>query len=336
MKLFKYIGLTLAACSCLQFASAQQAAKLKAYVQVPGGKPAPMELERGDGKGSFFYMVKGTDQLMTASAASCKLFYIITPAEMGNALRDYYGGETAEARKQFAAIKKKYAAFAGLPGSPCTQSALHELTCAVRMLDFPAVKTLAASIPGVDSLQGSDAARVAAAKIAGMITDTPDSLAAIQGAIDALKKDSKLYRDVDTEAYSWLCYALGRAHAAQVPAEQLSGTIADDKKKAASDAVDCYCQAVMSSHGAQKSLPADALNRALGLLWAMPGVKEAAAKSPAPMDKAAWAKAPADLKDAAAMARYFKMMYDSENAGELVNKIDAYYFNAKEGTGKGD
>ena len=70
MKLIKYIGLTLAAFSCMQFATAQQAAKLKAYVQVPGGKPTQMVLERGDDSGNFYYLQKGTDQLMSASASA--------------------------------------------------------------------------------------------------------------------------------------------------------------------------------------------------------------------------------------------------------------------------
>lgn len=337
MKLIKYIGLTLAAFSCMQFATAQQAAKLKAYVQVPGGKPTQMVLERGDDSGNFYYLQKGTDQLMSASASACKLFYIITPTEMGAALSDYYGGESADARKQFAAVKKKYSAYAGLPGSPCTMSALYEMTCAVRMLDFAGAKTLAASLPGVGSLQGSDAARHAAAGIIGLTTDAPDSLAKVQAAIDELKKNSKVYRDLDTESYGWLCYALGRAYAAQVPADQLGGTIAADKVKAASDAVDSYCQSVMVMHGAQKTLPADALNRALALLWAMPGVKEYAAKVTPPLDKHKWNAAPADFRDAAAMARYIKMLYpaaDGAPANELVEKVDAYYFNALKGTTK--
>ena len=72
MKLFKNIAFALAAVSCVQFAAAQQAPKLNAYVALPGGAAGLLELERGDGNGSFFYMQKGTDQLMQAKAsASC-------------------------------------------------------------------------------------------------------------------------------------------------------------------------------------------------------------------------------------------------------------------------
>jgi hypothetical protein len=262
------------------------------------------------------------------------MFYIQTPADMANALRDYYGGDYAAARKSFAAIKKKYAAFAGLPGSPCTVAALHELTCAVRMLDFAAAKELADSIPGVSVLTGADAARVAAAKVAGMINDQPDSFPGIKEAVEAAMKAHG--RNLDSEANGWLRYALARGAAAMVPAEQIQGTIAEDKVKAASVAVDFYCQAVMSMHGTQKAVPADALNRALALLWAMPGVKEYAANVSKPVDKVGWNKAPADFRDAAAMAHYIKTMYpapaDAPNA--LADQLDAYFYNAKQGTSK--
>lgn len=334
MKSLKHIGFALAAFSCVQFAAAQQPVKLSAYVQVPGGKPAQMELERGDGNGTFFYLQKGTDQLMQAKASTCKLFYIQTPADMADALRDYYGGDYADARKGFAAAKKKYASFAGLPGSPCTMSALYELTCAIRMVDIAAVKGLAGSVPGDSALQGSDAARLAAAKVVGLINDKPDSFAPIKAGVEEVLKEHN--RNLDSESNGWLRYALGRAAAAQVPAEQLQGTIAEDKVKAASAAVDFYCQAVMSMHGSQKALPMDALNRAMALLWAMPGVKDYAAKVSSPMTKQGWNAAPADFRDAVAMAHYMKTIYPTETPNELADKLDAYFFNAKKGVKKGD
>ena len=100
--------------------------------------------------------------------------------------------------------------------------------------------------------------------------------------------------------------------------------------------VDKLCQAVISMHGAQKGMPVDALDRALKLLWAMPGVQDAAAKAAKPMDKKAWGKAPADFRDAVALAHYMKTLYpapaDAPNA--LADQLDAYYFNAKKGAKK--
>ena len=335
MKSFNYIGFALAALSGMQFATAQEAAKLTAYAALPGAGATQLVLERGDGNGSFFYLQKGTDQLMQAKASTLKMFYIQTPADMANALRDYYGGEYADARKDFAKIKKKYAAFAGLPGSPGTLAGLYETICAVRMCDVAAVKALADSVQGTSALTAADEAKLAAAKVVGMINDKPDSFASIKEAVEAAMKEHG--RNLDSEANGWLRYALARAAAAQVPADQLQGTIAEDKVKAASAAVDFYCQAVMSMHGSQKVLPADALNRAMTLLWAMHGVKEYAAKSPKPMEKTVWNAAPADFRDAVAMARYMKTMYpapaDAPNA--LADQLDAYYFNAKKGTKKG-
>ena len=339
MKLFKNIGFALAAFSCVQIAAAQQAPaanKLSAYVAIPGAGTGLMQLERSDGNGSFFYLQKGTDQLMQAKASACKLFYIQTPADMAAALRLFYDGDYAAARKAFASVKKKYADYAGLPGSPCTMSALHEMTCAVRMVDIAAAKALSASIPGESSLNAVELGRLDAARVVGMITDQPDSFAPIKEAVEAAMK--KHGRNLDSESNGWLRYALARAAAAQVPADQLQGTIAEDKVKAASVAVDFYCQAVMSMHGSHKTLPADALNRALALLWAMPGVKDYAAKAPKPMDKTQWNAAPRDFREAASMARYIKTLYPAEGnaADSLVDKVDAFYFNAKKGAKKGE
>jgi hypothetical protein len=338
MKPLKYIGLALAAFSCAQLAVAQEAPKLQAYVVVPGSKKVEaLKIERGDGNGAFYYLQKGTDQLLSAPASSCKVFYLVPPAEMTSALNDYYGGETADARKAFASIKKKYAAFAGLPGSPATQAALNEMTCAARMCDLPAVKTLAAEIPGAKALNACETARVAAAKVLGESGDTPDAQAKVKAALDELSKDKATLRNMDTESYGWLCYAEARAMAAQIPADQLAATIAADKAKIASEAVDKYCQAVMSMHGAHKGMPADALNRAMTILWAMPGVKDEAAKAAKPMDKKAWAKANADFREAVAMAHYLKTLYPptAKEPNALADQLDAYYCNALEGVKKG-
>lgn len=333
MKLFKTIGFALASLSCVTFAEAQEAPKLSAYVSIPGAGTGLLELVRSDGNGTFFYMQKGTDQLMQAKATSCKLFYIQTPPEMAAALREFYGGEFAPARKAFASVKKKYADFAGLPGSPCTMAALHELTCAVRLLDIAGVAKLGASVPGESALNVTELARVDAARVVGLVTDQPDSFAAIKTAVEeAMKKHG---RNMDSESNGWMRYALGRGAAAQVPADQLQATIAEDKVKAASVAVDFYCQAAMSIHGANKEVPADALNRALTLLWAMPGVKEYAGSVTQPMNKTQWNKAPRDFREAVAMARYIKTMYpETAAANPLVDQADAYYFNQKQGSKK--
>ena len=82
MKSFNYIGFALAALSGMQLATAQEAAKLTAYAALPGAGATQLVLERGDGNGSFFYLQKGTDQLMQAKASTLKMFYIQTPADM--------------------------------------------------------------------------------------------------------------------------------------------------------------------------------------------------------------------------------------------------------------
>lgn len=327
MKLFKIVGFALAALSCVHFAEAQQAAKLTAVVQAPGAKPGVLTLERSDGEGTFFYMPKGTDQLMQARASACGMFVIQTPADMAKALRDYYGGDYADARKGFAAVKKKYAHLSGLPGSPGTMAALYELVCAARMLDIPAVKTLSASIPGEKVLNPVEKGQVEAAKVLALVDDTPESFAAIQKAVVALAKTTGVR--LDSEAYGWTRYALGRAAAATM-------AVANDKTKSANAAIDFYCQAAMSMHGAQKTVPADAIKRAMNLLWNLPDVQAYASKAPKPMDKKEWFKAPANFRDAVAMAHYYKTVYETGTPDPLATQLDAYYYNQLKGVKKGD
>lgn len=325
MKLFKNIAFVLLALAGTHLGFAQSAPKLTAIVQMGTGKPAQIALQRGDGKGSFFFMKKGTEDLMQAQASRCSMFVIMTPADMANALRDYYGGDYAEARAEFAKLRKKYAEFAGLPGSPGTMAPYYELICAVRMGDVAGVKKLVDDIPGANALNTSDVARVAAAKVFAMIDDTPESYKAITDAREKLLKEHG--RNVDSEAYGWVQYALARAAAATIPA-------AKDKAKSASVAVDFYCQSAMSMHGAQKILPADAIIRAMTLLWEMPGVQDYAATAPKPMDKKSWNKMP-NFSDAVALAHYYKALYaDPAAPNALADQLDAYFCNTLKGTKK--
>ena len=326
MKLFKNIAFVLLALAGTQLGFAQSAPKLTAIVQMGTGKPAQIELQRGDGKGSFFFMKKGTEDLMQAQASRCAMFLIMTPADMAKALRDYYGGDYAEARADFAKLRKKYAEFSGLPGSPGTLAPYYELVCAVRMGDVAGAKKLAEDIPGARALNVSEAARVDAARVFAMIDDTPESYKAITEARAKVLKDRG--RNVDSEAYGWMQYAVARAAAATIPA-------AKDKAKSANAAVDYYCQAAMSMHGSQKVLPADAILRAMNLLWEMPGVQDYAATAAKPMDKKAWAKAPCNFCDAVALAHYYKALYaDPAAPNALADQLDAYFCNTLKGVKK--
>lgn len=340
MKSLHLIGLAVAALSCASFAGAQEAAdagaKLRAYVALPSQKPQELIINRSDGNDKFYYTQKGTDQELEVPVASCKaLFFIQTPAELANALNTYREGDLSAARKQFAAVKNKYANFGGLPGSPLTVAAVNEISCCVRQMDWDGVKKLTANPP--TGMTTSDEARVAVARLmADIITAPgPGKTDDQKKAIAQLLKDKKLGKSINTELYGWLRYALARAYAAQLPTDATA--IPEDKLKDAEAAIDNYCQCVVSTHGAADELPVDSMVRAMSLLWGMPGVAEYTKKADAPLTAAKWASAPANFRDAVAMANLLKTVYAPELQNELVEKLVPYFYNtAKDKEKKAD
>lgn len=327
MKSLHLIGLAVAALSCASVAGAQEAdagAKLRAYVQLPSQKPQELVINRSDGNDKFYFMQKGTDQEMEMPVSSCKgLFYIQTPAELANALNTYREGDLAAARKQFASVKSKYAAFGGLPGSPVTIAAVNEISCAVRLLDWEGVKKLTANPPA--NMGTNDEARVAVAALVANIITAPDKVDDNKKAIAELLKDKKLAKGINTELYGWLRYALACSYAAKLPTD--GSAIPAEQLKEAESAIDNFCQCVVSTHGAADELPTDAMVRAMNLLWGMPDVAAYTKKADAPLNKATWAAAPANFRDAVAMAKLLKTVYAPELQNELVEKLVPYFYN---------
>lgn len=337
MKLKNVMTLALAAFACTPLAEAQDAA-FKAIVLLPGEKgPQEVTIASVDGKGGFQYVKRGTAERYQMNTSACGMFFIPTPAPLAEAWSDYRSGDNAAARKGFAAVKKAYAPYAALPNSPAMQAAMGELCCAVRMQDWKAVKALSASFPvPANMLLPADQVRLKAASIIGGIADGAKSEAQ-KKAVTELMKQKGVLKQTDAETYGWLRYAVADACAAEIPADQLQGTIAADKLKLANEAIDNFCQCVMSSHSATRPLPENALNRAIGLMWALPGVKEYAASAPTPMTGPAWASAPANFKDAVALANYLKVLYPAQKGSapnELADKLAAFYYNARQGSSK--
>lgn len=331
MKSLHLMGLAVAALSCVSFAGAQEAAeaagvKLTAYVQLPQQKkPEILEINRSDGNDKFYYMQKGTDQEMEMAVSSCKaLFYIQTPVDLANALNTFREGDLEAARKQLAAVKAKYANFAGLPGSPYTIAAVHEISCAVRLQDWDSVATLTANPPA--NMLATETARVATAALVAQIASGKMPLDEAKKAITELLKDKKNGKNINSELYGWLRYALARAYAAKLPTD--GSPIPEDQLKDAESAIDNYCQCVVSTHGVADELPVDAMVRAMNLLWGMPGVADYIKKADAPLNKTTWAAAPANFRDAVAMAHLLKTVYAPELKNELADKLAPYFYNS--------
>ncbi len=319
---------TLAAAPMVAEAQEAPKTKMQAYVMIGKGA-ARVPVVNATGKDKFIFI--HNDQQMQMDVAKCNMFKLITPAEFGDAINTYRAGNLAEARKQFGAIKSKYAEYVGLPGNPSTEAALLELDCALRQLDWAGAKALVDGFSHPEYLDEQDKGTLAVAKLLSTITDTPGELEARKEAVATLLK-SDTGKKLSLVDYGRLRYVLARAYEAQVPAEQLNGTVTAEQASELIKAVDNYCQAALSTHGATMEIPLDAMQRALRLLWAQPGVKEYAAGGE--VDAARWKNAPVNFKDAAVLAFLLKNVYTTDGAATLsqkalVDEVAKYYYNAE-------
>lgn len=334
MKAYNIVALALAAIGFVGTAVAQEkggnAAQVKAYVQFDKGKPMNIALVPKQDGTKFFFINKETEQMMGGDVTKCDLFYIQTPADLAAATKTYKGGDFDAARKQLGTCKDKYKAYVGLPGNPTTKAAVMELECAIRQMKWEDVKSLVASFPNAGALAYNDKALYEVAKVMGGVSDDPGALAGIKAGVDAAKED----KYINSIQYGWLMYALGRAYAAQIPAAQLDGTIAEAKVADANLAIDTLCQAAVSSHGAAMELPKDAMLRAVKILWAMPGVKEYAGQAAAGMDLNKWNSAPHNFRDAVALAYLIKNVYIPEIKDSTINRLASFHVNTLEGKEK--
>ncbi len=327
MKLFHVMTLGLAAAAGMAYAQQAAApAQIKAYVQFDKGKPTILAPKNANGKNLFVYVAQ--DQEMQGNAAKCKLFFIQTPADLVAATKTLKDREFSAARKQLAAVKAKYAPWQGLPGDPSTQAALMELDAATRQMDWEGLKGLVASFPHPEWLDGLDQVRLEVARVLAGISDDPAAAPALQTAAETVLKNRE--KVLNSREYGALKYAVGCAQAAQIPAEELKGTISAGNVAKANLAIDTFCQAAMSSHGSDMEIPVAAMRRAQALLWAMPGVKSYANNS-AKMDRKKWNDAPADFRDAVALAYLIKNVYDPDSTDKSLDRAASLFFNTKGG-----
>lgn len=326
MKTYTMFGLALAALCGMEYAPAQDAAagKLEAVVQMGGKKRTKIQLAGAQGENILFAQ-KGTDQLLSQPVSGCKVFYIMTPADLASALQDYRSDDLADARKKLSACRLKYAAYAALPGNPSTAAAVAEMDCCARLMDWKALDEVCRAFPGANSLAGPDKLRYQAAKILAKLKDPAGLDAAKDDAAKFIKGNIK---KMDSETYAWMRYIVASSYAAKVPAAELQGGISEKNQEAASKAVDNFCQCVMSVHGNIWPMQKDALVKSLHLLYAMPGVKEYAARNRTILSAGAWNGGPADFRDAVALAYMMKNLYEMSSADPLIDELAGSFYNA--------
>lgn len=335
MKAIKLLVTFLAVCAGISSLPAQEeqqkpSVTITAYVQSQKSKGANARRMRlvpppTVTKGQFAYITP-ENELAMIPVKDCKVFVVETPADLAAALRNYAGDRLEAAKKQLTAARNKYAPFAGLPNDPATRAALTELSCDARLLDWKALGKAVQGFPSPKFLEQEERAILEAARILSMVEEGPDKAAGRLKEAEALLADPAKSALLNSEAYSWVKYAVGRALADGITAEELSGTITKEHEDTASKAVDAYCEAAAVAHGRRMEVALDGLQRAFHLLWAMPGVKDYAGKSKE-MNKKRWGAAPANFRDAVALAYILQNNYGVESKDGDMAAAAALFYN---------
>lgn len=263
------------------------------------------------------------------SAKDFKVLVVQSPADLVAATRAYNAGNLAEARPLLRAVRDKYAGFVGLPSNPSLKAARMELDCLVRLMDWKGVESLIESTPGKQFLEPEDRIVQEAARLLSQVSDDAATAAARQKDIEAFLADSKS-RNINSEVYGWMKYALGRALASNFSEAELQNGIDASKADMAALAVDAYCESFASYHLRSKEIPVDALTRAFNLLWAMPGVKSYALSNKS-MTEEKWNTAPANFRDAATIAYLLENVFAPGIKDASVRRAAALYYNPQQG-----
>ncbi len=287
-------------------------------------------------KGAFLSVVSRDEPPVLDQTKNYKLFFIESPVDLANALRAYSNDDLSTAKRQLARVRSTYAGFAGLPNNPSTMAALMELSCNARALDWNGLAKAAADFPSPKMLEAPDRAKVEAAAILGKVSDDPSTAEERKKEAEEAIASAVKFPAVTSEVYTWLKYALGRALASNIPAEEIQKGITPEHAEIASLAVDAYCEAVASSHGRFMEIPVDAMHRAFRILWAMPGVKEYVPKAKKKMDKKVWGAAPYNFRDAVSLAYLLRNVYAPQIKDEGISTASSLYFSEQLEAQKGD
>ena len=286
-------------------------------------------------KGAFLRLVSREEPPVLDQTKNYKMFFIESPEDLANALRAYSSDDLSNAKRQLARVRSTYAGFAGLPNNPSTMAALMELSCNARALDWSNLGKAAADFPSPKMLEAPDRMKVEAAAILSKVSDDPSTAEGRKKEVEEAIASAAKSPAVTSEVYTWLKYALGRALASNIPAEEIQKSITREHEELASLAVDAYCEAAASSHGRFMEIPVDAMHRAFRILWAMPGVKEYVPKAKKKMDKKVWEAAPYNFRDAVALAYLLRNVYAPQIKDEGISTASSLYFNGQLGANKG-
>lgn len=326
------LGLAASVGFCLPADAQEKKLEVKAYYVKKAkddkkGKSSglPMvDIVSSSKAGTFVEQLNADDTKEVNIAKTYSLFYVVTPKSLVAAQRLYAEEDFAKALKELSKVRKQLENWCGLPEGPYLRAFRAEVECAIRSLKFDEAKK------AVDALAGG-AHKLLTPQDEAMI-EAVQLLASAKGA-DPVEMEAKIKELVEKygkaitpHQYGWLYYALGMAYESSLPADQ---AISAENQQKASKAIDAYCVAGISSHGAQMELPIDGMKRAQRLLWAMPGVQaeEKAFGHPTPQK---FKKASQNFQDAVTLAYMLINVYGvNVSEDSPLAKAASYYQNTK-------
>lgn len=255
-------------------------------------------------------------------------FYVLTPNALNDALGEYAAEDFGAARKKLHSVRQQLENWRGIPEGPFMRAYRAELECSVRQLDFDGAAQVAKEFPGdvKKILTPQDEAMLKAVEMLGA------ALKAGAAAPDKFEEAVLKYlKEHDAKAitpaiYGMMYYAIGRAYEGSLPQDEIKAhAITDANKAKANKAINAYCVAGMSTHGAKMELPVDAMVRAQNLLWSMPGVQDENKKFGMPTPSKFKAATP-NFQDAVALAYILVNVYgvDPASSPAIAEAIKKY------------
>lgn len=338
MKIRNIVSLALAATVGFAMPATAQDKKPSLTVHIAkktkDGKPSKLGRMAiiGSTKAGYFTYQKDADTTPEMNIAKTfSTFYVVSPPALVEAMRLYAAEDFQPARAALHKVRKALTNWRGVPEGPFLRAYRAELECAVRQLDFAGAAEVVGDFPKDVEKILTDQDKVAANAVRLLHAATREGgvgPAKIEENVKTIV--SKQGKFVTPAQYGWLHFAIGAAYHATIPADQIaSGAIAEEHKKNASKAIDAYCTAGVSSHGAQMELPLEAMKRAQALLWAMPGV-QAEVKGFGHPTPQKFKKASQNFQDAVSLAYMLINVYGVEaEANSTIAKAAKLFQNTK-------
>lgn len=320
-------------------ASAQEAEKTAALMAmaVQKGKtdtPKPYKGIIASHKAGTIIVQKDADTtLELVIDKSFDTFYVMTPPVLRETLGEYAAEDFTTARAKLHKVRKQLENWRGIPEGPFIRAYRAELECAVRQLDFAGAAKVAKEFPG-------DVKKILTPQDEAMVKAVEMLEASLKNGATAPEKFEeavlKYLKEHDAKAitpaiYGMMYYAIGRAYEGALPQEEITAHVITDANKAkANKAINAYCVAGMSTHGAKMELPIDAMTRAQYLLWSMPGVQAEVKKYGKLTSPSKFKAATPNFQDAVALAYILVNVYGVDPASsKIISAAAELYSNTK-------